>query len=668
MAHPPREQRHRFLRYEGLEYTDLDIADFESRLERIYTREIHRVQVMDFQGMLELLRDGLFARMVMEHYDEAVSVRWSQEAPELESESGRMILGNGDLHDYWRDISTDGDFLGPPLSYTLIKDLVLRLCYRMMAHSIAGMSQAPENVTVTDLFYLRGLDVRLVNIPYLLARYLRRFSAGRKSGVHISGGQFVGRLAQHFRLQTAEILGGLTVIAPVLLMIDMVELVRLQICVQLDDTWVWVAMRPERQPDATAGAPVVAEDAPSVDEGDQAVLAPVQAPQQPPSPPPAPARTIYFSVRMTKVIKGEFEKIKDVKVEDVLLICDASLEVFNDEVSRLSKIDDDLFTYEVKIDNIPCDSKMDNDSEQEADDDIGYDPSDVAFIEWLRSKFFNYKTMDHYTMKALWIYWIRGDDEVELTDEESSDNDDEIAEVFRIDTNIFDYETPLCSAFNEFNYLLKVDPDLLTKDIIGFKTYEDYKDDWIYEWNKDVPWVDEKPWTDAGIWTKPTPVKHTCKPFNYKTGCSEWPTCGWKGDGYCNGGNLPGAYIIGNQLHYQDYEWYEALEDCKLKDEALRNKAIMEGSIKEDDESCYEQKRQWNTYTNYDDAYEINHEHNKSEELCEIQEQPVCNIRRYMMIKYSFNDDEEYVAVKEDEYDDLTVTRKEACRAYQEIF
>ncbi|GJY85335.1 hypothetical protein Tco_0499361 [Tanacetum coccineum] len=182
-------------------------------------------------------------------------------------------------------------------------------------------------------------------------------------------------------------------------------------------------------------------------------------------------------VRMTEVIKREFEKIKDVKVEDVPLICDASLEVFNDEVSRLSKMDDDLFTYEVKIDNIPCDSKIDNDSEQEADDDIGYDPSDVAFIEWLRSKFFNYKTMDHYTMKALWIYWIRGDDEVELTDEESSDNDDEIVEVFRIDTNIFDYETPICSAFNEFNYLLKVDPDLLTKDIIGFKTYEDYKDD-----------------------------------------------------------------------------------------------------------------------------------------------------------------------------------------------
>ncbi|GJR81070.1 hypothetical protein Tco_0151855 [Tanacetum coccineum] len=196
-----------------------------------------------------------------------------------------------------------------------------------------------------------------------------------------------------------------------------------------------------------------------------------------------------------------------------------------------------------------------NDSEQEADDDMGYDSSD-----------------------------IKGDDKVELTDEESSDDEDDIAKVFRIDTNIFNYETPVCSAFKEFNYILEVDPDLLTKDIIGFKTYEDYKDDWIYEWNKDVPWVDEKPWTDAGD------------------------------DGYYNGGNLPGAYIIGNQLYYQDYEWYEALEDCKLKEEALRNKAIMEGSIKEDD------------------------------------------------------DESQYVAIKEDEYDDLTITRKEACRAYQEIF
>ncbi|GKB67053.1 hypothetical protein Tco_0928465 [Tanacetum coccineum] len=203
-----------------------------------------------------------------------------------------MILGKGDLHDYWRGISTDGDFLGPLPSYSLIRDLMLRLCHRMMAHSIAGRSQAPKKVIVTDLFYLRGLDVGPVNIPYLLARYLRRFAARGKSGAHIFGGQFVGRLAQHFGLLTTEILGGLIVIAPELPIIDMAELVRLQIYVQLDNTWAWVAIGPERQPDAAAGAPAVTEDAPDVDEGDQAISVPVQAPQQPPPPPTTAAWTM----------------------------------------------------------------------------------------------------------------------------------------------------------------------------------------------------------------------------------------------------------------------------------------------------------------------------------------------------------------------------------------
>ncbi|GKB43009.1 hypothetical protein Tco_0887951 [Tanacetum coccineum] len=37
------------------------------------------------------------------------------------------------------------------------------------------------------------------------------------------------------------------------------------------------------------------------------------------------------------------------------------------------------------------------------------------------------------------------------------------------------------------------------------------------------------------------------------------------------------------------------------------------------------------------------------------------------MIKYSFNDEEEYVAVKKDEYDDLTITSEDDVQAYQEI-
>nr|GEX10185.1 hypothetical protein [Tanacetum cinerariifolium] len=114
-------------------------------------------------------------------------------------------------------------------------------------------------------------------------------------------------------------------------------------------------------------------------------------------------------------------------------------------------------------------------------------------------------------------------DEVELSDEESSYPNDEnlideneVAEIFRIEINVFDFKTPSCVAFKEFKYLLQIDPGILTKYIQGFKTYDEYMDDWIYEWNKDVPWVHEKPWTNDGAWKEPAPVKHYCKPFNYK--------------------------------------------------------------------------------------------------------------------------------------------------------
>ncbi|GJY71683.1 hypothetical protein Tco_0475386 [Tanacetum coccineum] len=196
MALPPCEQRHKFLRYEGLEYTDLNIADFESR-------------------------------MVMEHHDKAGVVVFTSQA------WGRLFGTRGLL--IWelileflsilifreRDISTDRDFLGPPPSYTFIRDLVLRLCHMMMAHNIARRSQAPEKVTVTDLFYLR-LVVNLKdgwldsNISLIVSPFLR--------GVH-------------YRERR--------VIFP-----------------------AWVAMGPERQPDVAAGAPIIAKDAPAVNEDD----------------------------------------------------------------------------------------------------------------------------------------------------------------------------------------------------------------------------------------------------------------------------------------------------------------------------------------------------------------------------------------------------------------
>ncbi|GKA22300.1 hypothetical protein Tco_0708262, partial [Tanacetum coccineum] len=184
-----------------------------------------------------------------------------------------------------------------------------------------------------------------------------------------------------------------------------------------------------------------------------------------------------------------------------------------------------------------------------------------------------------------------------------------------------------------------------TKRDDNYNPYDDdllYKDDWIYEWNKDVPWVHERPWTENGVWKEPTL-------------------------------NLPGAYIIGNTLRYQDLEWYEALKDGKLKEYALKNKAIMDGMINEDDESSNEGWKRWDNFdnTNRDNEEsdnEMKHEDEERSEVFDDHERPVCYIRRFEMVKYSFKNDEEYVAIKENECNDLTNTSEEAIYAYQEIF
>ncbi|GJR56077.1 hypothetical protein Tco_1406598 [Tanacetum coccineum] len=113
---------------------------------------------------------------------------------------------------------------------------------------------------------------------------------------------------------------------------------------------------------------------------------------------------------------------------------------------------------------------------------IRWDPTNPKFENWLASKFVNYKTIDIFTKGALWDYWKIGSDEIEPTGNESfdfeetnHDNEQEIGEIFRIETNLFNYETPLCKEFKEFNYLLKIDHDLLTKDNKGFKTYEELR-------------------------------------------------------------------------------------------------------------------------------------------------------------------------------------------------
>ncbi|GKA26889.1 hypothetical protein Tco_0713057 [Tanacetum coccineum] len=166
---PPRDQRHQYLKFEGLQYTEGDIADFETRFG---------------EAMLDLDTAGALQFQFGEMQTAGFGLYWA--------ESARQIPDKGDLSAYWIRISSVEDFL--------------------------------------------GMDVGSVNVPYLLARYLRLFASGRNQGEMISGGQFFARLANHFGLLTEERLQGLTVIVRDLPIIDMAELVRLQTCVELDDT------------------------------------------------------------------------------------------------------------------------------------------------------------------------------------------------------------------------------------------------------------------------------------------------------------------------------------------------------------------------------------------------------------------------------------------------
>ncbi|GKA29681.1 hypothetical protein Tco_0715926 [Tanacetum coccineum] len=207
-------------------------------------------------------------------------------------------------------------------------------------------------------------------------------------------------------------------------------------------------------------------------------------------------------------------------------------------------------------------------------------------------------------------------------------DEDETVKIFKIETYIFYYESPLCMAFNEFNYLLKVDPELFTYDIERTKNYDDY----MNEFNDKF----EEPWDEDGEPNSPHAVQMKMDSVmveNYR----EWF----------------------ENFHELDYGLLEKLHDYWWK-------------VKEHECSPFANWRNYirgpygNYYSNFLNVME--HEEEERSEVFDDHKRLVCNIRRFEMIKYSFADDEEYVAIKENEYDDLTNTSMEAIHAYKEIF
>ncbi|GJZ59800.1 hypothetical protein Tco_0615616 [Tanacetum coccineum] len=311
---------------------DLEIEpprpSYEQRLETIWSRSVNRVHVLDFNDLTPNMRQDLAVRLRMVYtrgdgQQVFVSHAWRRlfkiRAPlvrefimeflstcrmsdtemglhtehEMEkagfgaywTSSDRVIPKKGDLRDYWIEISSDRDFLGPSPSYVLIRDLVRRMCHRMITYNISGWGQAPEKVTGVDLFYLRSMDRGTANVPHLLAQYLFRHAEGRKNGARLSGGYFIRRLTAHFGLVSDEGLRGLQVVTRELPLIDLHKLGRLNICLRYGDAWAWVAPRPERLQVATAGAYEADKAGLAVDEGAQDAPTPAQAP---PPPPPTP--------------------------------------------------------------------------------------------------------------------------------------------------------------------------------------------------------------------------------------------------------------------------------------------------------------------------------------------------------------------------------------------
>ncbi|GJV62929.1 hypothetical protein Tco_1473757 [Tanacetum coccineum] len=260
-----------------------------------------------------------------------------------------------------------------------------------------------------------------------------------------------------------------------------------------------------------------------------------------------------------------------------------------------------------------------------------------------------------------------------------SDDPDDITEIFKIEGNLFDYETPLCKAFNDFNYLLKIDTDLFTFDIQGIKTYEEY------ELNNTVTRDLEEPWSDNGI-----PYQlcdHICESYRFKNGMTKWPTCSSDIDGFCNGGELPGMVRIGCMTYFHDHKCFEnfheleynvlvKLQECWWKVNTpevapfTRWESYGQGAY-----ANTKTERAYNPYVDINRIFGRNYgednagytQDNQKHEK-EHHDPSTCRVRKFEMIKYSFDADDEYVAIKEHECSEHSETNIDTCQAYRELF
>ncbi|GJR17092.1 putative reverse transcriptase domain-containing protein [Tanacetum coccineum] len=290
------------------------------------------------------------------------------------------------------------------------------------------------------------------------------------------------------------------------------------------------------------------------------------------------------------------------------------------------------------------------------------------------------------------LYQLSNNNEEMEADED--DDPDDVAEIFKIKGNLFDFETALYKAFNEFNYLLKIDTYLFTFYIQEVKTYEEYK----YKLNNNMTGDLEELWLDNGV-----PYQlcdHIYEPYHFKNGNVKWPTCSAIIDGFCNGRELPGMVRVGCMTYFHDHKcsfenFYELdydvlviLEECWWKVNTHEHTPFTHRE--NHSQGPYANAKTEKTYDPYLDINRIfgrnygannasdtqdswvnkrEHEGNEHTLSSKPTHNPsVCHVRRFEMTKYSFDANDEYVAIKEHECFDHSKTNIDVCQAYRELF
>ncbi|GJR71373.1 hypothetical protein Tco_0083738 [Tanacetum coccineum] len=246
-------------------------------------------------------------------------------------------------------------------------------------------------------------------------------------------------------------------------------------------------------------------------------------------------------------------------------------------------------------------------------------------------------------------------EEEEAKEDDDLDEIDNVLETFKIEDDLFNFDTPLCIAFEEFNYLLKINPDLFTYDVQEFKTYDEYEQD------SDI-------------------------------------------DGYCNGGELPGMVRVSRMTYFQDQKWDATpgmIKFCTWLKNSFENFHELDYDVLVKLEECWwkvntdeiclftrwddhlrgpyanaEPKRTYDPYLDINRISKINYVTNNVGNIQDGQrhmenlthESSTCKIRMFKMMKYTFEADEEYVAIKELEHINHSETNVDTRYAYRELF